>query len=249
MNVTVEIQHAQLTRDILRLSPLEEHALVCGWRGGDVTIMLYWFFDESGEHGPDGKLEQLTLGGFLARWRDVRKLCREWRVALDEFHISDFHMSEFASDEHRFDLWPSERQAKLDRFVDILCRHVTHFSAFSYKVTKPDDAFKDTYETALSHIMNKAASIATHENDRLRLVFAKAGGISSGRIGEYFDTLDWNRNHVHSIATELSRDNPPLQAAEIVARGLKNFVESGEISHSFQKVMSHAKDFDCWVHR
>jgi hypothetical protein len=231
------------------LSSLEEYALIAGWRGSDLTVMLYWFFDESGEHGPDGKLEQLTLGGFLARWRAVRLLCRDWRAALDEHHISDFHMSEFASDEGNFDNWPPERRAKLDRFVDILCQHVSHFSAFSYKVTKPDDAFRDTYETALSHIMNKAASIATHESDRIRLVFAKAGGISMGRIGEYFDTLDWDRNHVHSVATELARDNPPLQAAEIVARGLKSYVEGNGITHSFAKVLAVAKDFDFWVHR
>jgi hypothetical protein len=231
------------------LSPLEEYAAIAFWRPSDVTVMLYWFFDESGEHGPDGQYEQLTLGGFLAHWREVRHLCRDWRLALEETSKATFHMSEFASDEHNYAAWPVERQQELDRFVDILCKHVKHFSAFSYKVTKPDDAFRDTYETALAHIMNKAASIAVHENEKLRLVFAKAGGISMGRIGEYFDALDWDRHHVHSVVTELSRDNPPLQAAEIVARGMKAYVEGKGIVHSFAKVMGSAKDFDCWVHR
>ena len=214
----------------------------------DVTVMLYWFLDESSEHGPDGQYEQLILGGFLASWREVRHLSRDWLAALDSSHIATFHMSEFAPDEHNFASWLPERQAQLDLFVDVLCKHVSHFSAFSYKVTNPNDALQDTYGNALSHIMNQAASIAVHENERLRLVFAKTGGISMGHIGEYFDALNWERNHVHSVITELSQYNPPLQAAEIVVRGMKNYVESGIMTHSFAKVWNCAKVFDCWVH-
>jgi hypothetical protein len=201
------------------LSAIEERALIGGWNERDILAMLHGYFDESGEHGPDGKLVQLTLGGFIARWPEVEALCREWRAALDDCNWREFHMREFASDEDKFDAWEPARKAQLDRFVDILCRNVSHFCAFSFPVTKEDKAFADTYETALSRVMLNAEEATRRHGDCIRLVFAQSQEISGKLIGGYFDQSNWDERRLESWSMDRSRGSPPLQAAEIVARG------------------------------
>jgi hypothetical protein len=137
----------------------------------------------------------------------------------------------------------------LDGFVDILCEHASHFCAFSYTATVKDRAFKDTYETALSRVMLNAGKVVDQEGDRIRLVFAKTHEISGEMIGRYFDLINWQETFVESYEIARSSGSPPLQAAEIVARGLKRQVQDGLITHSFARVLGSAKMLDWWVHR
>jgi hypothetical protein len=193
------------------LSAIEERALLGGWNGRDVVVMLHGYFDESGEHGPDGKLVQLTLGGFIARWPEIEALCREWRAALDECNWREFHMREFASDEDKFDTWGPARKAQLDRFVEVLCRNVSHFCAFSFCVTNEDKAFADTYETALSRVMLDAEKVARRHDDRIRLIFAQSQEISGKLIGGYFDQSSNWTDRLEGWSVDRSRGSPPLQ--------------------------------------
>jgi hypothetical protein len=231
------------------LSPLEERALLGGWDQRDILAMLYGYFDESGEHGPDGKLVQLTLGGFIARWPEVESLCRDWRAALDDCGWVEFHMRAIASDEHKFETWPPARRAQLTRFVDILCRHVEHFCAFSYAVTAKSDVFKDTYETALSRVMLNAEEAVKQQSDRIRLTFAKTHEISGQMIGRYFDQSNWDETLLESYEIARSSGSPPLQAAELVVKGFAREVRDGVTTHSLGRVRAKAKLFNSWVHR
>jgi hypothetical protein len=83
---------SRLPQHFTALSSIEERALFGGWDARDIVVMLYGFFDESGEHDQDGTLAQLTLGGFIARWPDIQSLCQKWRAALDNCHMAEFHM-------------------------------------------------------------------------------------------------------------------------------------------------------------
>jgi hypothetical protein len=243
MNIATNI------KEFTTLSSLEERAFLGGWGERDILAMVYGFFDESGEHGFDGKLLQLTLGGFIARWPEVEALCREWRTALDHCCWSEFHMREFASDEDKFDTWPPERRARLDGFVDILCSHVSHFCAFSYPVTAATDVFKDTYETALSRVMLNAEWAVKRHGDRIRLTFAQSQEIRGDLIGGYFRQSNWDEARLEEYSIARSSGSPPLQAAEIVVRGFAREVRDGIVSYSLGRIRAKAKMFDSRVHR
>ncbi len=141
--------------------------------------MLFGFYDESGEHDPTGRLTQLTVGGFIAPLETITQLSLDWKGALDTEAMSSFHMADFASDEASYDRWSDGRKRQLNRFVDILCRNVSHFCAYTYPVTfqaaQSNRHFKDTYETALASVTMDAARVAREFGEQLSLVFAKTG--------------------------------------------------------------------------
>jgi hypothetical protein len=226
-----------------RQSLLEMDAKLFGWAPTTVMVMLYGFVDESGEWA-DGRLQRLTLGGFIAPWSSVKRLCVEWRAALDDESLESFHMREIASDERDFANWPFERQRRLDRFIDILCKYAVRFFAFNYAVTMPDAAFYDTYETALSRVMLNTGKVAVAYGQPVRLVFAKTNEISLEMIGKYFDHINWYEDHVSAVSQESSAKCPPLQAAEIVARGLRATNKIEWPVHSLEKILQTRKDFD-----
>jgi hypothetical protein len=228
-----------------RLSGLEMDALLGGWRSGTIIVVLTGFFDESGEHAADGSLTRLTLGGFFAEWSQVKSLCERWREALDAEGLSEFHMKEIASDEHAFATWPTARQRRLMRFVEITGDCARDFRAFSYPIDESNRAFREAYETAVSRIMMDACTLAHESGQRVNLVFAYTKEVSAGRIGEYFDHANWG-DELSSYKVARSRDEPALQAAEIVARGLKRLFEKNEITPSFAGLIATGKDFRFW---
>jgi hypothetical protein len=215
--------------------------------------VLYGFVDESGEEGPDHKLVRLTLGGFFAHWERVKMLCEAWRAALDEERLACFHMREIASDEHNYASWSDERQARLDRFLDILCDTAQNFFMYNFPaVAGAKSPFQDAYEGGLSRLTNMARSAAAREGQRFRFVFAQTGEVKGELIGRYFDNAGWGGASVwgdpildgYQIA--LSDTNPPLQAAEIPARALARFKRDGTATRSFEKILKTGKPIDYW---
>jgi hypothetical protein len=199
-------------------------------------MALWGFFDESGEHDTQGRLLRLTLGGFFAPWEEVKKLCERWRVALDEESLGEFHMKEIASDEERFATWSRERQGRLARFVDILCEHAQEFGAFSYTSNRRAGLFREVYQTALNRVFIDFATLCERTGERGHVVFARTHEISDKRIGGYFERLGWGE-YLDGYTVQLARCSPGLQAAEIVARGMKRLMQDGGITYSFTRVL------------
>jgi hypothetical protein len=229
-------------------SSLEQLARVGGWRCADTVLLMWNYLDESGEFDEQAspqRLARLTLGGFFAPWEHIEQLCGKWRAALNEECLAEFHMKEIASDEHRYSEWPLERQHRLNRFVGILCDHAHTFCAYTYNVITPGKAFEEAYEIALNRAMIRAATISDESRSRAHIVFAKTQEVSGELIGRYFDRLNWGEYH-EGYHVLRSRDEPALQAAEIVARGMKRLMQDGLITHSFRRVLTAGKPFECW---
>lgn len=229
---------------IQAFDPLECLARIGGWRSQRVVAVVHGFFDESGEFDSGNKLHRLTVGGFWATWGEIEKLSNKWRAALNDQALAEFHMKEFASDEHAYESWAAERQKRLDRFVDILCEHAAEFGAFNYPVVDEERAFTDAYEPAIARIMTVSSLMADRLHERGNIVFAKTEEIKGELIGRYFDSLHWDE-FLDGYSVLRSRDCPALQAAEIVARGLKRLMQDGTLTHSFRRIRATLK-FPPW---
>jgi hypothetical protein len=125
---------------------------------------------------------------------------------------------------------------RLNRFVDILCEHVLEFGAFSYTREKQPGMFRGIYETALNRVFINAASLCERLGERGRVVFAQTHEISEKLIGRYFERLGWSQ-YLDGYAVEHARCNPALQAAEIVARGMKRLMQDGGITYSLARIL------------
>jgi hypothetical protein len=200
---------------------------------------MWGFFDESGEPNAKGRLTRLTVGGFFAPWGEIEKLCVRWREALNAEGLGEFHMKEIASDEHNFANWPSERQYRVSRFVDILCDHATECGAFTYE-GRPKHIFTDAYQTALNRVLINAATLCDRAGERGHVVFAQTDEIKKQMIGRYFDRLRWEEC-LDGYSVLRSRCNPALQAAEIVARGMKRLMQDGFVTYSFGRIQGSGK--------
>ena len=218
-------------------SPLERLALACGWRSGTVILVTGGFFDESGEQGANRKLRRLTLGGFYTPLSNVKSLCDAWREALAIDSLEAFHIKKIMSDEHSYSSWSTDRQSMLNRYVDILCKHATCFGAYSYLVPNGRGAFQAGYEPALHHAMMIGNTLCRDSGQRGQVVFAQTDEVKSELIGRYFDRLGYG-DYMDGWAVQKSAANPALQAAEIVARGMKRLMQDGGITWSFWRVLT-----------
>jgi len=203
------------------------------------------YFDESGEYDENRKLKRLTLGGFFAPRSEIERLSVKWRAALDDEGLAEFHMREIASDEHDYPNWPTERQRRLDRFIDILCEHAGEFGAFSYAPRNPARPFYDAYQQPLNRVLIIAASLSERIKERGIVTFAQTQEIKSELIGRYFDRLHWH-DELDGYSVLRSRDCPALQSAEIVARGLKRVMQDGGITQSFYRIITARKPISLW---
>jgi len=204
-------------------------------------MALWGFFDESGEHGADDKLTRLTLGGFFAPYQNVERLRVLWREALEGEGLREFHMMQSFSDEAQYDRWDEARQNRLDRFVRILCDCMTDIGAFSYAVQPRKPSFKKAYKLALNRAMMVFSSHCDKADKPESIMFAQTQEVKKGLIGDYFDKLGWEE-YLDQYIVASSSEEPALQAAEIVARGMKRLMQDGGVTRSFGMLMAHIRE-------
>jgi len=77
------------------------------------------------------------------------------------------------------------------------------------------------------------------------VVFAHTDEIKKEMIGRYFDGLKWGE-YLDGYSVLSSRCTPALQAAEIVARGLKRVMQDGGVTQSFARILSAGKPYRFW---
>jgi hypothetical protein len=127
--------------------------------------------------------------------------------------------------------------------VDILCQHASVFCGYSYRVTTPERLFEDTYQKALARAFMRAATLSNESGSKAHIVFAKTEEISIELVGRFFDRLHWDE-FLRGYSVLRSRDEPALQAAEIVARGFKRKMQDGLITHSMARLIATGKQFE-----
>src|SRR6266536_5960482 len=88
-----------------RKSAFREIARGLFWRGSDWLAMLWVYFDESGEHGANGRLKKLTLGGSIAQSETWDIVSDKWAKVLRDFDIEMFHMADFEANRQEFTGW------------------------------------------------------------------------------------------------------------------------------------------------
>ena len=210
----------------------EELASGLFWKPGDRILMLWAYFDESGEHLPPdqgGHLTHLTLGGCVADVDDWRKLSSEWLIALDEAQVPHFHMVDFEARKGVFSGWCEKRRERLlNALLDSMGRHVSRFVGF---VITPEDAACNTGDWhrfdgtrgALQALVYHSASRIQERyevptGERISLVYAKHcemrqayyDKVMAAIVPEDFELIE-------GLTINRPESVPPLQAADIWA--------------------------------
>jgi hypothetical protein len=105
--------------------------------------MLWAFFDESGDHSPEGL--RLTIGGLIApltAWQDFEV---DWDAALSRHNRRAFHRRDFVGDD--------------GEFVKIIAQHVPYVVGYS-ATPQPHSKESKTHEAYEASLVDCLRSVA-----------------------------------------------------------------------------------------
>jgi hypothetical protein len=114
---------------------LEELRCALGWADAELLLMIWAYFDESGEY-EQGKLTAMTIGGICAPVEKISRLDAAWRAALADEGLTEFHMTDFEAWRPPFDFEIggqrdyAKHRRLLSSLLNILIGHAEHLMGF-----------------------------------------------------------------------------------------------------------------------
>jgi hypothetical protein len=193
-----------------------------GWVSASGVLMLWGFFDESGEHAPQnegGQLIRLTLGGCWASFQQWEAFSLDWAAALDAFDIRVFHMTDFEANQGEFKGWRDrldDRRRLLNSLLDAIINHVPEFVGFSESTPNGDIDFKRIYESNIVSMLSNSSF--QHQPS---IVVARHNDYGPSKIGELVEAAERAFQHMGWSVKTWTVGDPaefcPLQAADLIA--------------------------------
>jgi Protein of unknown function (DUF3800) len=212
-------------------------------------LMLWAYFDESGEHDrKTGHLRQLTVGGWIAPRDAWMKFDDEWSKALKWAEIPMFHMADFEAYRGQFTGWTNQKHKDvLNVLLKIIGENIRDGLGFTNRVFKlePKQHFSDTYESSLldclMHVANRSAYTY---GDQVSVVFAKHSDYRKNRIQKIFDFMNYGDAQLGTLAVSDPINVLPLQAADILAYEFQ-FLNRDDLSGVRRYPIRRLKEFGC----
>lgn len=207
-------------------------ALAAGlfWHRNENILMVWGYYDESGEYDAAGNLVNMTVGGCfssLDKWREFEP---QWKEALAREGLTAFHMTDFEAWRPPFDLKLADgsrddekHKRLLVSLLEIMLRYTEGLYGFGALVPPINDRgrahnllLEDCIVGAISHAINE---VWDRYGQPVNLVFAKQRHFPESQIKKVIGLYDYGegsgRIRTQSIADV--DDVPPLQAADILA--------------------------------
>lgn len=208
---------------------LGQLARALAWPPERVIAMIWAYYDESGEYGPDGALLNMSIGGCVARLEAWEKFTDQWRTILDREGLPFFHMTDFEAWRAPFDFACADggrdnkkHNALLNSLIEVMLTHVIGFYAFTAgNVISPDRraahrlSLEDCTLSAVGHAVN---TLWNDYQEPINLVFGKQKHFGSGKMLECVQLYDFEegRGRIKTATVADPADVLPLQAADIL---------------------------------
>lgn len=212
-------------------------ALAAGlfWPSDAKVLMIWGYYDESGEYDASGTLLNMTIGGCMASADEWQAFDLAWAKILRSEGIATFHMKEFEAwrDEYNFLLADGSRDNEkhkrlLTRLMNAMLDHIDGFYAFGATLMFDRDATPPTKDKAHAAQMEDCISGAIKHavleasdfyQEPINLVFGKQKHFGGGSIAKYVSFYDYGAasGRIRSLTMADARDIRPLQAADLFA--------------------------------
>ena len=211
-------------------------------------MVLWAYFDESGEHQPKtGKLCRLTIGGGLSTLENWQRVEREWRAALDGEAVSVFHMTDFEANRGQFAGWDkAKHQRLLAKLLDIVITEKMHVIGISTGVLEESGAFRTAYARVVAHAINGACTgnhLIFSDAARVNLVFARTKDFGMARIGAYCDQIKVAYPQLGVCASDDPSNCVPLQVADLIAYEVSHIDRSPKPRYPFTRLSRERATF------
>jgi hypothetical protein len=226
-----------------------------GWRDTDAVLMIWAYYDESGEYDAAGNLINMTVAGCVSTSEKWQSFDTKWREFLASEGLSEFHMTDFEAWKSPFNfLLPdggrdrAKHNRVLNGVLDLMIEYVEGFYAYgAVSMYYPDrqqtheQLMNDCIEGAVKDI---ALRVWGDYRKPVNLVFGKQPHLAKGKIEKYVNL--WNLGlHEGSIGTvtHCSTSNvAALQAADILAYEVARAQRANRPErYPFQRLIDAAK--------
>ncbi len=234
-------------------------ALAAGlfWPSDAKVLVMWGYYDESGEYDGRGNLLNMTIGGCFASLDRWLSFDAAWRAALTDHGVAYFHMADFEAWQSPFDFKldsGARDQAKhnrlLNALLDIMLEHVDGFYGFGavsiFDPEKPELSHEILMEDCVSGaIKNAVLDVADFYGEPLNLVFGKQKHFGEGKIRKYIDFYDFGeaKGRIKDFTTSEPKSKSPLQAADIFAYEMAHAQRAGRPErYPFQRIVDGCKN-------
>ena len=193
---------------------------------------MWGYYDESGEHGPDGHPLNMTIGGCFSSLDRWQLFDAEWKEALGAEGLDYFHMTDFEAWAPPFDfkLADGSRDKEkhnrlLNSLLGIMLDRIDGFYGFGAV-----SMFEPNSPRILSHrrlmtdcmlgaIKNAVMDIADFYQEPLNLVFGKSTHFPETEMDKLIEFYDYGeaKGRIETCSTGEPKKIRPLQAADIFA--------------------------------
>lgn len=181
--------------------------------------MLTAYFDESGEHDRiTGHEIQTSVGGCLADAQAWQEFSKEWIAALPAG--GTFHMKEFVQRNDTFAVWTDDdRTELLNKLYGLIAKY--SIQLFGFTCQFEDECRIHRKKGKPIGIINAIFSVTgvafALGEPKIAVVFSAEKKFLIDRIKEIVDGIEDSDTKMRSMSVDYPDNNPPLQAADIVA--------------------------------
>lgn len=230
------------------LSAFAEYAFGLGWAPDDAILMIWAYFDDSGDPG-DPHDRTLTIAGGVATTDAWSRWAQDWAHLLEDFGVAWFHTVDFEHLRDQFKQWSAERKESFRaRLLSIVRRHIDQ-GARAVGCVVPHDYVprEERARRGTARGLDPVAAWSLIEDDpwfvcltwciyaasrlspdgRIHVVFAQKSKLS-GKAAEYFSDIILHAPKLESRFRGLNflgepRNLLPLQMADLVAWHLRRY--------------------------
>lgn len=207
---------------------LSELATGLGWDAKEWILMVWGYYDESGQY-EGGRLVNMVTGGCMAPLENWLGFSGQWECALKREGLISFHMKEFERWNSPFDfkLRNGERDNEkhrrlLDALLDAIIDNVGGIYGFAAQSAYDDPkrahflSIEDGTIGAIAHAVNEAWE---DYGEPVSLVFARQNHMKESHLREIAEIYDWGegRGRLKSVSVANVEDICALQAADLIA--------------------------------
>jgi hypothetical protein len=227
-----------------------------GWSETDVVLMIWAYYDESGEYDGNGNIINMTVAGCVSTSEKWTEFDQKWRQLLESEGLADFHMADFEAwvSPFNFQSFNGERdKAKHNRILnavlDLMLEYIEGFYAYG-AVSMYYPERQQTHAQMMSDCVGGAVKdialrVWGDYGEPINLMFGKQQHFSAAKIDRYVEICNYgpNEGHFGTVTHCKTATIPALQAADVLAYEVARAQRANRPErYPFQRLVDGAKN-------